>query len=136
MSLSHTTPSSTIKLDDSIDDSFNFNIEFQDDKLLVSKSEIKRKQRKLKDSSNEPPKEKVPRKTRSKKQTQTVKQDDNNDRMIFISEKVLNNCLSNIYGSVNHIDGHISHINESIKHVNDFLNLLLKEINDISTRDL
>jgi len=135
MSLVHSTPSSTIKLDDSIDDSFNFNIEIQDDKLLVSKSEIKKKQRKLKDS-NEQPKEKVPRKTRSKKQTESVKQDDKNERMVFISEKVLNNCLSNIYGSVNHIDAHITHINESIKHVNDFLNLLLKEINDISTRDL
>ena len=136
MSLVHSTPSSTIKLDDSIDDSFNFNIEIQDNKLLVSKSEIKKKQRKLKDSSNEQPKEKVPRKTRSKKKVEAIDKDGNNDRMIFISEKVLNNCLSNIYGSVNHIDGHISHINESIKHVNDFLNLLLKEINDISTRDL
>jgi major membrane immunogen (membrane-anchored lipoprotein) len=58
MSLVHSTPTSTIKLDDSIDDSFNFNIEFQDDKLLVSKSEIKKKQRKLKDS-NEQPKEKL-----------------------------------------------------------------------------
>lgn len=139
MSLNESTNNNSNKnnLDDNIDDSFNFNIEFKDDKMLISKSDIKKKERKLKDPSvyvEEKPK--IPRKPRVKKQNEPIKEFDNNEKMILISEKLLNNYLTNIYGSVNHIDGHISHINESIKHVNDFLNLLLKEINDISSKDL
>lgn len=125
MSLNESTNNNSNKnnLDDNIDDSFNFNIEFKDDKMLISKSDIKKKERKLKDPLvyvEENPK--TPRKPRVKKQNEPIKEFDNNEKMILISEKLLNNYLTNM--------------NESIKNINDCLNLLLKEINDISTRDL
>lgn len=125
MSLNESTNNNSNKnnLDDNIDDSFNFNIEFKDDKMLISKSDIKKKERKLKDPSvyvEEKPK--TPRKPRVKKQNEPIKQFDNNEKMILISEKLLNNYLTNM--------------NESIKNINDCLNLLSKEINDISSKDL
>lgn len=125
MSLNESTNNNSNKnnLDDNIDDSFNFNIEFKDDKMLISKSDIKKKERKLKDPSvyvEEKPKN--PRKPRVKKQNEPIKEFDNNEKMILISEKLLNNYLTNM--------------NESIKNINDCLNLLSKEINDISSKDL
>lgn len=125
MSLNESTNNNSNKnnLDDNIDDSFNFNIEFKDDKMLISKSDIKKKERKLKDPSvyvEEKPK--TPRKPRVKKQNEPIKEFDNNEKMILISEKLLNNYLTNM--------------NESIKNINDCLNLLSKEINDISSKDL